>query len=344
MIVKKKWFIVIPFLIVLSISSLFVGFRDFSIGTDTYNYINIYDNAQLSYRDRHELGFYYFTKFFGSIYDNYNFYFFIVCLFVSIFIFLTFAKFIYEKDSNYEKNQNIIISLLIFLMCLFLSDWFYTGVTNTLRHSMALSLVYFSLFYLYKKRILLFLSLIILSTFFHQSTIILLPFFIALFFLINKSSNFYISIFLFFLIFYYLDLNGLFIEKFSSLIGFDLYNTIYYYGDDGLSEALWFGFDFRFVLFNIFWFFFPLILIKFDLLDNNDQILKFFIKVFCVLSIYFFIFGFGGFSNRWAYPSWLFLPIYQAYIFSNIKINMYYKVVIALFSIPSFLYFIFRVI
>src|SRR5690606_12573848 len=280
--VKKKWFIVIPFLMVLSISSLFVGLRDFSIGTDTYNYINIYDNARLSYRDRHELGFYYFTKFFGNIYDNYNFYFFIICLFVSVFMFLSFSKFIYENN-NYG-NINIIIPLLIFLLCLFLSDWFYTVVTNTLRHSMAFSLVYFSLFFFYKKRILLFLSLTILSTFFHQSTILLLPFFIVLFFLINKSIKFYISIFIFFLIFYYLDLNGFLIEKFSYLTGFDLYNTIYYYGDDDLSEALWFGFDFRFVLFNIFWFFFPLILIKFNILDNNDQILSFLIKVFCILS------------------------------------------------------------
>ena len=333
----ERLFILMFFILLLAISSYFVATRDLSVGTDTVSYINIFEGALQSNRYRHEIGFYLFARFFTLFSESYIYYLGGINFFIGLLMYITFIRFSEAKSSI----QLYIYSCFIFLP-LYISNWYFTGVTNAIRQAMGLAIVFFSLSYIVKKHNIKFILVALLSVAFHKSVSLLIPFLLILY--IKKITLNIISfIFLLSLIGYALGFNEKIIYFLSNFSGINLYETISLYGvEGGDGNGLWVGFDIKFVAYNFFWFFLIHFLIKMRLLDSKDEILIFLSKVYLILSIFYFIFGFGGFSNRWAYPSWLFLPILQAYILSKLKIDIKYKILLSIFVFLSFLFFLSR--
>lgn len=336
---SEKVFIFLFFILLLVVSSYFVGIRDVSIGTDTISYINIFDGALHSERYRHEIGFYLFAKFFTFFSNSYYFYLGAINFFIGLIMYITFLSFL--KTNN---NAQLFIYSCFFFITIFLSNWYFTGVVNAIRHAMALSIVFFSLNFLFKKKYLYFLIGMVFASMFHKSVSLLIPF-LSMTYWDRITLRKIASIFLLTLVGYASNINEKIISFLSNLTGIGLYEAISLYGvDGGDGNGLWVGFDYRFTAYNVFWFLLVIFLIRFKLLDRKDEVLVFLIKIYLILSIFYFIFGFGGFANRWAYPSWLFLPIFQAYILSIIKVNIYIKFILSLFVLIAILYFINRVV
>jgi len=192
-------------------------------------------------------------------------------------------------------------------------------VTNGIRQAMAVSLLFFSLIFYHEKKYILFILLSTFSTVLHNSNLLLLPFvFLLNFRFFSLKMSFFA--FIFFAFGYVFDFNQYFVRFISDISGFDLYSAIKNYADDGTSVAPWVGFDIRFFSYNVFWFALPFVLWYFKLL-KVDKNLIFILKIYSLLCVFYFIFGYGAFSNRWAYPSWLFIPILQAYLLSSLKFS-----------------------
>src|SRR5690606_14952280 len=96
-----------------------------------------------------------------------------IAFFVTVFMYFAFLRF-----SDFKSSSQLVYSSLFFFMMLFLSSWYFTGVTNALRHAMALSVLYLSLSFFKDKKWVLFLSCFLLSVLFHKTMIMLTPFLI----------------------------------------------------------------------------------------------------------------------------------------------------------------------
>lgn len=173
----KKLILVIMVFILASLNY----FRDYSIGTDTWNYVQYFDilddvsygdvsNVSSSYRI--EYVFLFISKVLIDIFPNYHYVFFIYSLFVYYLILSAFLK----------LKLNIIL-LAVSLFSIF-PIYFYTF--NILRQVVALSLVIYSLTFLFKNRNLSFFSTIVFASLFHFPSLICFIFY----FLFNYSRFF----------------------------------------------------------------------------------------------------------------------------------------------------------
>lgn len=131
---SEKVFIFLFFILLLVVSSYFVGIRDVSIGTDTISYINIFDGALHSERYRHEIGFYLFAKFFTLflillplffIYINES-YALIVMSFFLMFVFMLIrgalitVNIVWAEKTKINMSViiGIVVSFLVILLCI----------------------------------------------------------------------------------------------------------------------------------------------------------------------------------------------------------------------------------
>lgn len=333
---KDKFYIIIFIFIIIFVSTI-IGYRASHIGTDTENYIFIYENINSSIiSSRYEIGFLFLAKTVSKLGGSHQNLFSIISLFVTFFMYMTFLRF-----SEYKNTNQLIVFSCLFFSLLFTSNWYYTGVVNALRHSMSLSLLYYSISFLKDNRKYQFLIYFILSCLFHQSSILFIPFIVILKSkkLTLKSSTYS---FLLFGVGYYFGINEYIVKLISDVSQLGLYEIVRTYGQEAWGEVLWEGFNIKFFIYNNFWYFLPFLLYRLRLIDLNENLI-FLIKLYSLLCIYYFIFGFGGFSNRWAYPSWLILPILQGYLISNLKVNSHIKIALSLTLVLSTLYFINRI-
>ena len=132
------------------------------------------------------------------------------------------------------------------------------------------------------------------------------------------------------------------IRRLSSLFGSNLYADIKYYADNG-AHTKWFGFDHAFVAYTIFWY----VLIAFILrlgffYKSKVNNIVFSLKVYSLLSIFYFVFGFGGFSNRWAFAAWLFVPVLQGTTIVSLNVSAKFKFLIAASMLFSYSYYLSR--
>lgn len=295
--------------------SLLAGYRDHTIGADTLNYVLIYslgDSWAYFFSTRIEAGFLLIVQLFRLLDLNVEIFFTAITIFITLTLYLFFIKTV-----NYKSALELYLFSSFFFICLYFSSWYFTGVSNGIRQGMALSLLFYALVFYHQKRYILFSVLALLSTLLHMSNALLLPFMLLLnvkFFTLRVSF----VMFIFFAVGYALDWNQLYVKALSDLSGIDLYSKIKYYIDDGTGDLPWVGFDIRFFAYNVFWFAVPFVLWQFKLI-KLDKNLIFILKIYALLSMFYFIFGFGPYSNRWAYPSWLFIPILQAYLLSSLQ-------------------------
>jgi hypothetical protein len=317
------------------IASFFVGNRELSVGTDTLNYVAAYEGASYSLNTKYELGFSYLLAFLNYFYFDYSFFLGFCFVFITLFVFFAFNRF------NYSSNDNLFfIYSLVFFVFLYSSDWFLTATINGLRQGMALALIYFGVSFLKTNNNKFFICLFILSTLFHKSSLLLLPFLIPIFFNSISLKN-YTFIFIFFSIGYIFSINELFVKYFSIFSGSSLYLDIYNYALDDWGDAPWIGFNLKFFMYTVFWYFLTIFMINRKLFKvNTVENVVFVAKVYCMLCVYYFLFGYGAFSNRWAFASWFFLPLLQSTVIVSLSFSSKIKLIFGFFVFLPYLYFL----
>ena len=142
--------------------SFFVFFSTFrypKFGTDTYSYLLRFININTGTLDlelsfTNEWAYTLLNKIVGSIFLNYQFFLFII----SLFIFISFAKFI-------QKSSNCVwLSLLLFVSAGYLDT-----CMSLIRFSIALSIILYSYKYIQKRKLVKFVCLVFLASLFHVS-------------------------------------------------------------------------------------------------------------------------------------------------------------------------------
>lgn len=289
-------------LVLVSIIGYLVSSRDLLIGTDALTYRSYYLNLEYyNYGDRtFEIGYHFFNYIIfllGFEYSIFLFVYFVVYNFVLIKAFDIFSK-------NLEYNY--IFKFILFYSILLFSSWYISATLNGLRQGFSLALLYLSFSYLLNKNNKLFLFFLCLSCLFHDSTILIVPF-LFLFFL---SFNKIFLLFIIFSIFYPLGFNEYIINIVSNFVDLPLHDAISSYSE---KNEVWKGFQLDFFIYTFFWcILFSFIKFKFLRGDGTADFLN---KVILVLSIFYFVFGFGSFSNRFGFVAWSFFPIIQSYYF-----------------------------
>lgn len=317
------------FLFIFLLASYFVGVRDIDDISDTATYVKIYNQIDIYFWEGLEYGFVAFAGAF-SLFDLSYHYFFSGCfLLVSLFLSLTFLRINYN-----ELTSSQFVPFFIFVGLLFSSSWFYTATTNGLRQGIALSILYFSLTFLFdsvKRRIVTFFVFFVISCFFHKTLVLLVPFLIPLF-ISSLSVRVYGAGFVVFGLFYFLGVNEWFVSLFSELVGNSIYKDVLTYCEHCWMEPGWFGFNYKFFLYTVFWFLVSFVFLEFGFIEREkEKQVAHAIKLYCLLAIFYFVFGFGGFANRWAMTAWLFIPVLQAVVLSSLNVSSRLKFIFALF-------------
>lgn len=156
---KKGIYLFMVFSILIILASL----RDKTIGNDTHVYMNLFtklQNIKLEYySDRYEIGYLFLNKFVGIFSKNPQ----SILVTTSIIILSSYSRFI----KRYSKN--VYVSTILF----FLLGYFGSSM-NTLRHQLAIVILFFSYKYIREKKFMKFILVVIMASLFHNTAIIFL--------------------------------------------------------------------------------------------------------------------------------------------------------------------------
>lgn len=329
--------------IITLIISIVIGLRDKTIGTDTVSYVwHFYEAVGgIGIYNRFEPGFDLLMEFVGFIGGGVEFFLFLVAFIITIFYFLLSLKVIRELD---ERGVVLPYVFLSFALILF-SSWYVTATTNGLRQGLSLVFVYYSLYYVFfQKSFIKFSAFYIIAISFHYSSLVVLPFLVISFF----SYRFTWLIWALSAIFYVFGINEILIQFSSAFTGLGAYEMIKFYtvGEDGVGSGLYEGFHWSFFLYTIFWPLFVLLFYKSKIFFKANQInkktIEKLIQIYLILSIPYFVFGFGPFSNRFAFIAWLFVPILQLVVLFYIRLKYRLLFFILVFLTALLYFFVFR--
>ncbi len=309
---SSKIFSYMFYAVIILCLGFLVSFRDPSIGTDTLAYKNYFINIDYYHAyGRHEVLFHYLNYIISYIFNNYFIFICFLFLFFNFFLLVTINNFILSNKKYYIIS---VISLLGFSL---LSSWYQVATLNGIRQGTSLILLYAACSFFYKNNKLLGIIFLLFSIGFHGSTILVLPF---LLFLYCRLRNIFI-LFLIVSLFYPLGINEKIIYYISIFTNLPVYSLIYNYAE-GLDS--WVGFQLNFYLYSVFFAIFFFVLYNLFLKENSA--IEWSLKIFLILIIVYFIFGFGVYSNRFGFMAWLFLPIIQTLYFTYFFCEKYFKI------------------
>lgn len=330
--IKKNIFYLILF---FSIISIFTAFQAEIVGNDASRYYNkflvnvTYDRVG----NKYEIGYEYFTYLIGIISSSKIFFYYVISFTISLFVILAFH--------SLQINRNFS-SYILFASLLLFSSWYITEIANGIRQGFSLAIMYYAICsQLRKFNYLKFSLLFFLSTSFHLSTFLALPFLILM--ILNLKYVFFIWCLT--LAFYIININEYIIKFISELLNLKVYNHIKFVAGGGTDR--WENLQWDFLIYTVF---FGLIAIfifyssKMKKFIYQDKLcFEFVIKVYLVLSITYFVFGFGPYSNRVAIICWFFIPILQSTIISQFRLSFESWKIITL-TLPFFAinYFLFE--
>lgn len=315
-------------LLLIILLSIIAAFRPEYLG-DTLTYKQNFYSIFTEYEANYEPVFKYLSRSIYLIYPNSFFYFF--CL-AFIFNYYWFKSILLIRSHFGFNFYSFLILSLFLTIC---SSWYFSAVTNGLRQGLSLVFVYYGIIQILiirnKIRAIIFILLSVLT---HYSSFLIIPFIIFLFFDLRKLK----AIFLLIALFYPLGLNEKIVEIISSVTGINIYESVKNYLEN-TNEQRWVGFQLNFYVYSIFWF------ILFYFIKINEKMYDI-LKIYCILLMVYFTFGFGAFSNRFGFIAWLFLPIIQsAFVYNFLMVylknrNLVYLVYLFLFfnGIISFLF------
>ncbi|MEK5757562.1 EpsG family protein [Acinetobacter variabilis] len=324
---KENMFLYLLFTLFTLFTSYFISIRDLSLVDDNLIYAQnfIY---KLSINNFHyEFLFDLLTFVVRLFTDSYIVYFFILNIVLNLIL-----LFLSKKISELEKINKVYFSFLFFsFLCM--SSWYQVAAANGLRQGLSLALLY--LFFVYLVfNINKFYSFLFLlgSILFHYSSILIIPFIFLIKLNLNK---------LFFLlnilgIFYILGVNEKIVYIISSVLGISLYDSIKNYVED--TNSYRYGFQWDLFLYSLalayIYFFFSKYFIKSEGLYGL-------VKIYFLLLMPYFIFGFAGFSNRYGLFAWFFSILLNTLIFYYIfsKSKSFFPIGIFVTFAISFSYF-----
>jgi len=291
---KDKFNSYICFFFITLIISYAVSLRDLNNVADTFNYANNFlEKTTLNFKyevlfDLLTFGVRFFT-------DNYIFYFFIINLVLNFFVFNVLSVFSHIFFLN--RVYFLILSFCIFIF----SSWYYVAAFNGLRQGLALVLFYYaSVSYFKHNNKLKSFTLMLCSCFFHYSNFLILPFLIFLKLKLNK-------VFLFVNIFgvlYFFGVNEIIVKNLSTLFGLPIYDSVKYYTEEFGDASYRYGFQWDLFIYTMGLAYFYFFLNKYFLKDF--LYLSEIIKIFYVLILPYFVFGFASYSNRYGIMAWFF--------------------------------------
>lgn len=295
-----------------------VGFRPESVGTDTVGYINYYGNLTQHPEDE------YYEYFFASIsrlligLSAPVRYFFSTIALVDFFLIVWLARQLVSFTDDRLSFYSLFFLLGIFC---YLSPFFFAVMVNVIRTGPAI----FSIFIFYlilakdhvrsisRMHLLAIITLLIIALGFHHTSILAIAFSPLVF----LSYNMIIGTVFVASLFYLSELNWKIVQIFSLQPNFvwlvsklhltEVYNRFNFYLASTTFTRRW-----DFVLFTLTSGIVFHYLNKYLLLDEDRDIFSKLLKIYWILVLPFFIFGFTSYPDRYLLPGWIFLSILSA--------------------------------
>ena len=303
------------FLFFVSLSIL-VALRPVSVGKDSDGYGAAFVSASLTEgiaAPRWEIGFRLFMEFVGLFTSSPYIFFFVIALLISMLMFFTYQR---SVDNRSVTNDVIFIALLIF------SRWYITEMTNGIRQGISLAILYWAIMaYLKEFKYIRFFIIYLLALSFHLAIIFVLPFILLVHTNIKSLSIIWCSI----LVLYIVGLNERVVEYAAGVLSLDIYEQILYYSVADrtlLQSAKWVGLQWDQLFYTVFFAVLALIVVFIKNLGrSNKETLIFVLKTYMVLSLPYFTFGFGPYSNRYAVMSWFFTPVLVSAVIHTVKLK-----------------------
>jgi len=304
---------------IFAISSLgfLVGGRGDEVGADTAVYRDFYENLYWAKERFYEPGFHYLSALLKVLGLGVNGYFF--------FIYISFnAAYLFFFYSLLRRGVAHCsgVSLLLLFSFLFFSSWYLVATTNGLRQGLALPFVYASLLFFGRKDFLKSILFFCVALSFHYSVLLIFPFIPLL--LLVRDSVFFVMVGGG-LISYAFGVPEYVIRLVSELLGIPLYQKIASYGAD---SGNWVGFDIYLFAYSLFWFLF-FYACCFIVPHSKRATMSLIWRIYGVAIMPYAFFGFGGYSNRYAFMGWLLIPAGQACLMQCISIPFYQRLLLA---------------
>ena len=294
----KKTLVFLTFGFNIFVVAILASLRDFSVGSDTSRYVGYFLSATESDHTRHEPGFNAFVNAVASFSEEPRVFLFFVVIIVTTLLAAAFYKYFRFLFNTTPGPGDI----LIFLSLTLFSSWYFVAFANGIRQGISISALYLALYFLsVERKLFVSLTFFIFSASFHLSSFLLLPFVLFVFF----PFRFVFFFWLVFGFFYPLGINEFLVKFVSEFFGLGLYESIRFYSIT-VSEAgagRYEGFSISFFGYTILW---PLV---FFFLASSTRLLSeleksrwfVIVKVYMILCFPYFVFGFGPFSNRYAF-------------------------------------------
>ena len=120
------------------------------------------------------------------------------------------------------------------------------------------------------------------------------------------------------LLFYFAGINELIVKFLSFKLNIDVYEYLKNYS----NSTRYLGLQLPFIIYTFFFGALSSFVYFYDKIKKvNKNEFEFTIKVYLILSFAFFVFGFGPWVNRIAVMCWLFIPILQIAIISQLNLD-----------------------
>jgi len=317
------FFIIIQVLVIFHLSA----FRDLSVG-DTRNYTDYFlrfsDNNgdfETRFEPLFNLISYFVYLVFDDDYRAFLIIFTILNIFSTLFVIRKIIDVIDVDTLDYKLFY--VFSTLSFLLS---SSWFFSSMTNGIRQGISINFLILALVYFCESKFRKFLLFSIVSICFHYSSVLFILTTPALLFL---SFHQFFIILLISTVLYYVGAYEYVIFILSDFTNVPLYSSINSF-DEGY--ALWSGFQIKFVLYNTF---FAIAFYSISrYLSKGCSKTELLVKIYFFLTCNYFLFGFGGYSNRFAFPSWLYIQFILPYLFLKLFPRGNLKLIFSLILFP----------
>ena len=286
-------------LLVFTMISVVVGIRDLDVGTDTRTYVQIYESILNSVKTiEFEPGFHALSLISASMKLSGSSY--LVLLSFLQFLLIIFA--VKKMATFLDYGRNSAKFSLILISFFIISPFFLSAQINAIRQGIgAILLIYAAVTYL-QKEYFSFIVWVLLALSFHFSSAIyalLIP-------LLSLGKKNILLITLLFFVLYVTGLSELIVKAFSNVTGLPVHAYIVEYK---ALHGYRSGVRLDFALFSII---LPISAYAFVNLFLRRELKKITsaISIYLIFLIPFWIFGWGDYSNRYAFNAWLFIPFF----------------------------------
>lgn len=293
------------FLVLIACFLIFtVGFRPDYVGTDTKNYVLYYNSiCQGHLAQRQFEYFFHLIALFVSLFSTSS------SVFLSLITLIDFilVAILVKKLLDFADKKIDFYRLFFLLGTLFfLSPFFFSITVNVIRHGIAiLSLFIFCILLAFRTNLLALIPLGAIALGFHRTSIIIIVFSLLIF--LTYRAVLYTTLTSAF--FYLSGLTAKFIYLLSKITGIDLYFKISSYAIfTGYNSGIRYDFAVFTILMGALFHF----LNRYFLAVEDRLFFLKLLKIYWILVLPFFFFGFAAYSDRYLLAGWLYLSVLTA--------------------------------